>query len=119
MDTQDTYPGSDIENVESRLIEIYKRKSLPSAQYYLTVLEKVIPILKNENLNIRPYSDSGLPGGLISLKHNVPTVIIPDIHARVDFLLSVLLFVSIRPRETLEKDTSLITLVLYAESYQY
>ncbi len=92
MDTQDTYQGSNIENVAGRLIEIYKRKTLPSAQYYLSTLEKIIPILKNEDQNMRPYSDSGLPGGLVCLKQDIPTVIIPDIHARIDFLLSVLLF---------------------------
>jgi len=55
-------------------------------------LEKINFILENEDKSIRPYDASNLPGGIIFLKHNIPTIIVPDLHARIDFFLNLMLY---------------------------
>lgn len=55
------------------------------------LLDTVNSVLNSEDQRIRPYSQSGLPGGYLILKHDIPTVIVPDIHARMDLVISVLL----------------------------
>lgn len=78
--------------LKKRLIEIYKRKSVPDKNQYLDLLEKVIETLKNENSFIREYDKNGLPGGVIELKKDISTIIVPDLHARVDFFLNILFY---------------------------
>ena len=46
-------------------------------------------ILETEPVEIRPSNDNGFPGGMIRLK-NIPALIVPDLHGRVDFLPSLL-----------------------------
>ncbi len=81
-----------VQNCRERLIEIYKREAPPQCEDYLQLLEKVNNILDNEDEAIRPYDSFGLPGGIVYLKQTIPTIIIPDIHARLDFFLNVLLY---------------------------
>ncbi len=81
-----------VDKVKARLIEIFKRKSPPKEDPYVKVLDKVNKALDEENKEIRPYSKSGLPGGLLYLKKDIPTIIVPDIHARIDFFLNIMFF---------------------------
>ncbi len=81
-----------LNNIKKRLVEIYKRKTTPNCKDYIEVLDEVNNALINENKDIRPYADNGLPGGLINLKKNIPTVIVPDIHARIDFFLNIMFY---------------------------
>jgi len=48
--------------------------------------------LVNEDEKIRPRDEEGLPGGLIFLRQDVPTIVVPDLHARKDFFLSLMLW---------------------------
>jgi hypothetical protein len=48
--------------------------------------------LLRESPEIRPPNHFGAPGGLIQLRQDLPTVVVPDLHARMDFLASVLAF---------------------------
>ncbi len=73
------------------LVGIYKRDSLPGSENYLEKTKCALEILENEAEEHRPYSLRGLPGGLVYLKKDIPTVIVPDLHARMNFFLSVLL----------------------------
>ena len=38
----------------------------------------------------RPSDSDGRPGGLVLLRHETPTVVVPDIHARADLIVSIL-----------------------------
>jgi hypothetical protein len=49
-----------------------------------------IEVLNNEDEEIRPYNGAGRPGGLLYLHRNLPTVVVPDLHARMELVLSVL-----------------------------
>ena len=78
------------ERITQRLMEVFNRKSPPEAEHYLRVLSRINKVLSQEEAEIRPYSSSGEPGGLVYLKHGIPTIIAPDIHARMGFFLSIL-----------------------------
>ncbi|KPJ85877.1 MAG: hypothetical protein AMS17_13840 [Spirochaetes bacterium DG_61] len=73
------------------MIEIYLRDTPPSLDAYLEVLERAYTTLASENPKVRPSSSAGMPGGIVQLKQNIPTIIVPDIHARIDFFLNILL----------------------------
>jgi hypothetical protein len=77
--------------LKKRLIEIYLRDSPPSAETYLEVLERAYATLASESSEIRPRSSTGMPGGVVQLNLNIPTIIVPDIHARIDFFLNILI----------------------------
>lgn len=63
-------------------------QSPPSSQMLDASLAAVISILESEPASLRPRDTEGLPGGLISLPA-LPTALLPDIHARPDFLEAV------------------------------
>ena len=46
--------------------------------------------------HFRPRDTDGDPGGLVQLRPEVPTIVVPDIHARADLVVSVLGFRSAR-----------------------
>ncbi|MBU2512421.1 metallophosphoesterase [bacterium] len=50
------------------------------------LLNKAIEVLETESNENRPYDDEGKPGGLVLLKQDIPTLIVPDIHGRSDYL---------------------------------
>ena len=70
------------------LNDILTRKSIPDPIEYLEKVSKVISILENENKNIRPDADDGTPGGILHIYHDIPTIIVPDIHARMNLISS-------------------------------
>lgn len=84
--------GEALGDLEDRLIEIFSRKTPPEPDAYMRLLARVQEVLDNEDETVRPPDDTGLPGGLVQLKKDVPTIIVPDLHARMDFLLSVFLY---------------------------
>ena len=53
-------------------------------------LDRVLKILKDEPESIRPKNKEGRPGGLVELKKTKPTILIPDLHGRREFLLKIL-----------------------------
>ena len=83
-------PAGSTDALKSRFIEVYERKNPPEIEPYIQLLKRANQLLDNETENIRPYDSSGLPGGLIYLKEDIPTIIVPDIHGRMDFFLSLL-----------------------------
>ncbi|MBN2323686.1 MAG: metallophosphoesterase [Spirochaetes bacterium] len=72
-----------------KILEILLRKSSPDPEAYTNLLERVQEVLDNEDETVRPRDTGGLPGGLVRLKEDIPTLIVPDLHARMDFLFSV------------------------------
>ncbi|MBN2546442.1 MAG: metallophosphoesterase [Spirochaetes bacterium] len=86
------YETDKVTYLKKKLIQIYKRKNLPKIQDYSNLLDKIIYTLEHENSEIRPYSNSNIPGGFIQLKKDISTIIIPDIHARIDFLINIMFY---------------------------
>ena len=84
--------NSIFKQVKQRLSDIYSRRRIPNSSEYLNILNKVNKVLESENRKTRPYDSSRMPGGIVYLKHNVPSVIIPDLHARQDFFLNIMFY---------------------------
>lgn len=85
-----------------RFTEIYKRTRPPAADEYMNVLGSVERVMENEDERVRPRDAAGRPGGILCLFPDIPTVIVPDLHARLDFFLSVMLAPLAGGRTTLE-----------------
>jgi hypothetical protein len=77
--------------LEAELIDIYERDIPPAPSDMTGLTAEANDRLMREDPELRPRDESGLPGGIIFLKHDMPSILVPDIHARLDFLLSVLL----------------------------
>lgn len=75
-----------ISYIQERLKAIKKRKSLIPSRKFLVVLDQVNRVLEHEDTEYRPHDSKGMPGGLIYLDPDVRTILIPDLHARLDFL---------------------------------
>jgi hypothetical protein len=74
-----------------RLKDIFKRTQPPSSVSYVKLLDLLEQVLENEDERVRPRDAAGRPGGILCLFPDIPTVIIPDLHARLDFFLSTML----------------------------
>ncbi|NQU63194.1 MAG: hypothetical protein HQ517_02760, partial [SAR324 cluster bacterium] len=55
-------------------------------------LEKAITTLENESVKWRPEDRGGQSGGFILLSPDVPTLVVPDLHGRSDYLPDLLSF---------------------------
>ncbi len=62
---------------------------LPSHEYISTLSENASSILENELTQYRPADTNGKPGSLLELS-DLPALIIPDLHARPDFIKDIL-----------------------------
>jgi hypothetical protein len=76
---------------------IWKRRSGPEVESFAAVIERARAALSSEPEQIRPRAPAGYPGGLILLDHSEPTVLLPDLHARMQLLVAMLGY---RPRAT-------------------
>lgn len=79
-----------MEHIKEKLFDIYNRKTPPKAEHFARLLTLVNTILHDEGQSIRPRDTEGLPGGLIILKRDIQTVIVPDLHARMGMMLTLL-----------------------------
>lgn len=59
---------------------------------YMEKLKNILSLYEAGERDYRPISNSGLPGGLIELKEDTPTIVVPDLHGRADFLEKLLNF---------------------------
>ena len=75
----------------SEILHISEEKRLPGRRSLGNTLNSVITVLKTESMRYRPPGSDGKPGGLIMLP-SLPTIIVSDLHARVDYLKSLLLW---------------------------
>lgn len=85
------------------IVKIHKRRSPPAVGACIPLLKKTNEVLDTENKSLRPKDLKGRPGGLIRLKQNIPTLIIPDLHARVDFLVNLLAYCDNSGNSVLQK----------------
>ncbi len=82
--------GSDAARLCGRLMQLLRGESPPPKDRNMRTLARACRVLEDEDPLVRPRDSSGLPGGFLHLRHDIPTIIVPDLHARMDFLLSVL-----------------------------
>lgn len=81
-----------VNELKKQLLGIYKRRQVPDDSEYLQKLQNVLNVLGNEKKQIRPRDSIRKPGGLLYLHTHIPTVIVPDLHARIDFFLSIMMY---------------------------
>lgn len=74
----------------SSLNRIANLKNAPPKDLLDDLVYSVTNTLYNENPVIRPRDKQGFPGGLIRLSDECPTLIVPDIHGRRDFVMNLL-----------------------------
>jgi hypothetical protein len=73
------------------LLEIAQRQSLPERGAYETLITEVMQVLRSEDPLYRPRDEKDRPGGLLRLDERT-TVIVPDLHGRMQFLIQVLAY---------------------------
>lgn len=70
----------------------FKPNVIPQKDDFFCLLTDVINVLQNEDEFYRPKNSKGFAGSVICFSDNLPTIILPDLHARYFFLLKVLDF---------------------------
>lgn len=70
--------------------DIINNRTIPEPSEYLEKVSGVLETFSNENLSIRPEASDGSPGGIIYLHHDIPTIIVPDIHARKQLMYALI-----------------------------
>jgi hypothetical protein len=76
--------------LERILGELFRREDPPEVESYRHIIQGALETLAEEPEDIRPPDGDGKPGGLVLLNREIPTIVVPDLHARMDFFLSVL-----------------------------
>ncbi len=84
-------PPQQLAGTLSQLRDLYVSKSPPRAPQLRGFLAEVQGILDQET-DLRPPDSRGRPGGIVELLRDRATFVIPDLHARREFLLHLLLF---------------------------
>jgi hypothetical protein len=92
------YSQEKYNSLRARLIEIYLREQPPKPEDYLKVLININSTLLREDSQLRPYDSSGLPGGIVYLKKDIPT--------RMDFFLNIMFMKDTNNETNLEKVAS-------------
>ncbi len=72
------------------LRNISERSTPPAADDMALALKAACAVLDNEGAQLRPADSGGLPGGVVYLRPELPLVALPDIHGRVELVLSAL-----------------------------
>ena len=73
------------------LEECLDMSELPSYEFLFSLTSKVCDVLANESQSYRPSDCVGEPGSLLDFSdEDVPVIIVPDIHARPDFIKNIL-----------------------------
>jgi hypothetical protein len=73
-----------------KLSEGYRGSGPPDAVSLGNSVAEAITVLAGEPDAVRPADVKGRPGGLVFLDPRLPTIVVPDLHARREFFLSVL-----------------------------
>lgn len=69
--------------------DIFLRPHCLGPEEFHDLLDRVIPCLEGEDAGRRPWNSQGQAGGLLRLQPDLPCLILPDLHARIDFFASV------------------------------
>jgi hypothetical protein len=91
-----------MQELTGRLGAIFRRDGPPDPLSYGEAIAGALEALGGESPRHRPPDDSGKPGGLLFLEPGLPTIVVPDLHARMDFFLAVLGYEAREGRRTLD-----------------
>ena len=83
---------STIHELESQLRGLAEAETPPERAELSQILGAGVAALMEENSSVRPEDSSGLPGGVVYLVRDIPTVVVPDVHARRGLILALLQF---------------------------
>ena len=86
-------PKNHVFSLREQLDGYRSAHSVPSLSGLDTVLVEVNRILASEDESIRPRDRSGAPGGVVELAKDLPTVLLPDIHARPGLIWAALNYI--------------------------
>ena len=78
------------ETVSEQILRIHADKKLPDSEYLTNLLLRTNRTLLSEPELMRPGNSAGFPGGVVYLKRDIQTILVPDLHSRIDFLLNIL-----------------------------
>ena len=85
---------SELEKIKEEMKQIQLSRKIDSLKKLSSQLDGVVNTLVNENPLIRIPDENGLPGGLLLLNPEIPVVVVPDLHARREFLYRVLTWIT-------------------------
>ena len=74
------------------LEELRRRRGPPEGPALLARVRRALDCLCCESPGRRPRDPAGRPGGMVVLDRTVPTILVSDLHGRMEYLLSVLAF---------------------------
>jgi hypothetical protein len=77
--------------MKKELFRIANAKDPDSVQTIMNQLQAVKESIENQDSLIRPRDVENRPGGLLFLHQEIPLLVIPDLHARKDFLYSLMM----------------------------
>jgi len=72
------------------MLKAFLREGPPPAGGYSPLIEAATAALQNEAPDRRPATTGGRPGGLVMLEKELPVIIVPDLHARRGFFISLM-----------------------------
>lgn len=79
-----------VKNLE-QITELLNSKTLPTYDSFVELLSAFSSLLEEEKTDYRVESKEGNPGSLLDFQDkDLPVIVIPDLHARPDFLLNIL-----------------------------
>jgi hypothetical protein len=81
--------AADGDELAARALGLAETPSLPSRAELSALVKAAKAALESEASSLRPRDSYGLPGGMLELPA-LPTVLVPDIHARPRFIASIL-----------------------------
>lgn len=76
--------------LEEKLQYFAQAKQFPKAEELAPLVKSCTALLMQENPLVRPLDEQGLSGGLILLNNQLPTLVMPDLHGRRDFVYHLL-----------------------------
>ena len=82
-----------MQQIRRKLQTIFDCPSVPDGKTLFSLVEKTIGTLNSAEPTVRPLNKENHPGGLLRFSSGLPTLIIPDLHGRADFFLSILDYV--------------------------
>lgn len=119
-------------------IHVYSlHEKLPTAQKIAALARRTVSVLRAENVAYRPaltLQDEKIAGGLLDFRgqKQIPCIVVPDIHARADFVFNILNFSlpknisglhhDVRVADALDNDEVRVVLVgdlLHSEAQNY
>ena len=79
--------SGDARDIRDMFLRLHEASGLPETRALSGILDAAMKALDSEDPSIRPRDDRGQPGGLILLNPDIPTVIVPDLHARTGYMV--------------------------------